>query len=49
MLYPSAKVNIILYNRKIWVIQKNIEDVESRALKKEEQKEKIRKSSFFNG
>ena len=46
MLYPSNYVNKII-NRIIWVIQKNIEAEENRALKKEEQKEKIRKNSFL--
>ena len=41
-------VNKII-NRIIWVTQKNIEVEENRALKKEELKEKIRKSSSFNG
>ena len=45
MLYPSNNVNKII-NRIIWVTQKNIEVEENRALKKEELKEKIRKSSF---
>ena len=44
MLYPSNYVNKII-NRIIWVTQKNIEAEENRALKKEEQNEKIRKSS----
>ena len=44
MLYPSNYVNKI-NNRIIWVTQKNIEVEENRALKKEELKEKIRKSS----
>jgi hypothetical protein len=48
MLYPSDCVNKII-NRIIWVTQKNIEAEENRALKKEELKEKIRKSSSFNG
>ena len=48
MLYPSNYVNKII-NRIIWVTQKNIEAEENRALKKEELKEKIRKSSSFNG
>jgi hypothetical protein len=47
MLYPSNYVNKII-NRIIWVTQKNIEAEESRALKKEELKEKTRKSSSFN-
>ena len=46
MLYPSNYVNKIIY-RIIWVTQKNIEAEENRALKKEELKEKIKKSSFF--
>jgi hypothetical protein len=45
MLYPSHYVNKII-NRKIWVTQKNIEVEENRALKKEELKEKIRRSSY---
>jgi len=49
MLYPCQNVNKIIKNRKIWVIQKNIEVEENRALKKEELKEKIRKSSFQDG
>ena len=48
MLYPSNYVNKI-NNRIIWVTQKNIEAEENRVLKKEELREKIRKSSFFNG
>jgi hypothetical protein len=48
MLYPSNYVNKII-NRIIWVTQKNIEVEENRAQKKEEQKEKIRKSRPFNG
>jgi len=46
MLYPSKYVNKIIY-RIIWVTQKNIEAGENRALKNEELKEKIKKSSFF--
>ena len=46
MLYPSDCVNKII-NRIIWVTQKNIEVEENRAQKKEELKEKIRKSSFL--
>jgi hypothetical protein len=49
MLYPCQNVNKIIKNRKIWVTQKNIEVEENRALKKEELKEKIRKSSSLNG
>ncbi len=48
MLYPSKYVNKII-NRKIWATQRNIEVEENRVLKKEELKEKIRKSSSFNG
>ena len=48
MLYPSNYVNKI-NNRIIWVTQKNIEAEENRALKKEEQKEKIKKNSFLHG
>jgi len=48
MLYPSKYVNKII-NRIIWVTQRNIEVEENRALKKEELKEKIRKSSFLHG
>jgi hypothetical protein len=48
MLYPSKYVNKII-NRIIWVTQKSIEVEENRALKKEELKEKIKKSSSFNG
>ena len=44
MLYPSNNVNKII-NRIIWVTQKNIEVEENRALKKEELKEKIRRSN----
>tara|TARA_B100001250_G_C19210695_1_gene533508 strand:+ start:266 stop:415 length:150 start_codon:yes stop_codon:yes gene_type:complete len=46
MLYPCNYVNIII-NRKTWVTQKNIEVEENRALKREELKEKIRKSSIY--
>ena len=48
MLYPSNYVNKI-NNRIIWVTQKNIEAEENRALKKEELKEKVRKSNFTDG
>jgi len=48
MLYPSDCVNKII-NRIIWVTQKNIEVEENRAQKREEQKEKIRKNSSFDG
>jgi|TARA_B110000285_G_scaffold101299_1_gene115293 hypothetical protein len=45
MLYPSNNVNKII-NRIIWVTQRNIEVEENRAQKKEEQKEKIKRSNF---
>ena len=48
MLYPSKYVNKII-NRIVWVTQKNIEAEESKAQKKEELKEKIRKSKHING
>jgi len=48
MLYPSNYVNKII-NRIIWVTQRSTEVEENRALKKEELKEKIRKSNSFNG
>ena len=48
MLYPSKYVNKIIY-RIIWVTQKNIEAEESKAQKKEELKEKIRKSKLIDG
>ena len=41
MLYPSNNVNKIIY-RIVWVTQRNIEDEENRALKKEELKEKLK-------
>ena len=44
MLYPWNYVNKII-NRIIWVTQKNTEAEENRALKKEELKEKIRRSN----
>ena len=44
MLYPSNYVNKII-NRIVWVTQKNIEAEESKAQKKEELKEKIRKNN----
>jgi len=48
MLYPSNYVNKII-NRIVWVTQKNIEAEESKAQKKEELKEKIRKNKLING
>jgi len=47
MLYPCNNVNKFI-NRIAWVTQKNIEAEESKAQKKEEPKEKLRKSSIFN-
>ena len=47
MLYPFNNVNKII-NRIVWVTQKNIEVEENRALKKEEQKEKLKINSLFN-
>jgi hypothetical protein len=44
MLYPCNNVNKII-NRNAWDTLKSIEAEENRALKKEEPKEKIRKSS----
>ena len=46
MLYPSNYVNKIIY-RIVWVTQKNIEAEENRVLKKEELKEKIKKSNLL--
>jgi hypothetical protein len=48
MLYPCNNVNKII-NRNAWDTQKNIEAEENRALKKEELKEKIKKSSSLDG
>ena len=45
MLYPLNK-SIKFYIRRLWDTQKNIEAGENKALKKEERKEKIRKSNF---
>ena len=46
MLYPWLKVNKSI-NRKIWVTQRNIEVEENKALRKEEQKEKIKKNNLI--
>jgi len=46
MLYPCNNVNKII-NRNAWDTQKSIEAEENRAQKKEEQKEKTRRSNFF--
>ena len=43
--YIPRITSIKIKNRIIWVTQKSIEAEENRALKKEEQNEKIRKSS----
>ena len=45
MLYPFNNVNKII-NRIVWVTQKNIEAEENRALKKEEQKEKLKTNNL---
>ena len=44
--YIRPLISIKLYERKKWGIQKNIEVVESKAQKKEEQREKIRKNNL---
>ena len=46
MLYPFNKVNIIITQRRLWGIQKNIEAEEKWVLKKEEQEKKIKKNKF---
>ena len=46
MLYDPINVNKNYKTRRLWVTQKNIEAEENRVLKKEEQKEKIRRSNF---
>ena len=48
MLYPCNNVNKII-NRNAWDTQKNIGAEENKALKKEELKEKIKKSSSLDG
>ena len=45
--YIRPLISIKLYEGKKWVIQKNIEAEENKGLKKEEQKEKIRKSNLI--
>ena len=45
--YIRPLISIKLYEGKKWVIQKNIEAEENKAQKKEEQKEKIRKSKLL--
>ena len=47
MLYPWNYVNKII-NRIIWVTQKNIEAEENKALKKEEQREKIKRNNYHS-
>ena len=44
--YIPPIISIKLYEGKKWGIQKNIEAVESKAQKKEEQREKIRKNNL---
>ena len=44
--YIRPLISIKLYEGIKWVIQKNIEAVESKAQKKEEQREKIRKNNL---
>ena len=44
--YIRPLISIKLYEGKKWGIQKNIEVVESKAQKKEEQREKIRKNNL---
>ena len=46
MLYPFNKVNIIITQRRLWDIQKNIEDEEKWVLKKEEQEKRTKKNKF---
>ena len=47
--YIPRITSIKIKNRIIWVTQKSIEAEENRVPKKEELREKIRKSSSFNG
>ena len=46
MLYPFNKVNIIITQRRLWDIQKNIEAEEKWVLKKEEQEKRTKKNKF---
>ena len=46
MLYPFNKVNIIITQRRLWGIQKNIEAEEKWVLKKEEQEKRTKKNKF---
>ena len=47
MLYPRFKVNNLIRKEIIWDTQKNIEEEEKWALKKEELEKKIRKNKFI--
>ena len=49
MLYPRFKVNKLIRKEIIWDTQKNIEEEEKWALKKEELEKRIRKNKFFDG
>ena len=49
MLYPQFKVNNLIRKEIIWDTQKNIEEEEKWALKKEELEKRIRKNKFFDG
>ena len=49
MLYPRFKVNKLIRKEIIWGTQKNIEEEEKWALKKEELEKRIRKNKFFDG
>ena len=49
MLYPRFKVNKLFRKEIIWDTQKNIEEEEKWALKKEELEKRIRKNKFFDG
>ena len=46
MLYPFNKVNIIITQRRLWGIQKNIEAEEKWARKREELEKKIKKNNL---
>ncbi|MDA9606085.1 hypothetical protein N9S36_00900 [bacterium] len=46
MLYDPINVNKNYKTRRLWVTQKNIEAEENRVLKKEEQKEKIKRNNL---
>ena len=49
MLYPRFKVNKLIRKEIIWDTQKNIEEEEKWALKKEELEKRIRKNKLFDG